>query len=122
MFESCSIYSGPILHYDELRDLVLCHVCMVAVQSNRLKGRNADAAFVSLLFCNYHSVPAYRLLVAFPTGKMVQLTSKHNRSASHKEAVEVTMILPSTTKNVGKQLSHQFALQKANNVKLYIIL
>ena len=35
-------------------------------------------------------MPAYRLLVAFPTGNMVQ--HEQERSASHNEAVEVTMI------------------------------
>ena len=49
-------FKWPFLHYNESRDLVYCHVCMVAVQTNRLKGRNADAAFVSLLFYNYPSI------------------------------------------------------------------
>ena len=42
----------PFLHYDESRDLVFCHVCMKADQtSHKIRGSNADAAFVSLLLC-----------------------------------------------------------------------
>ena len=54
---------------------------------------------------------------------------RHEKSASHQEAVKVVMTIPSTAKDIGEQLSHQYALQKANNreslhqiFKVYIIL
>lgn len=40
---------------------------------------------------------------------------KHERSACHCEAVEVVVTIPSSTQDVGMQLSQQFAKQKENN-------
>ena len=39
----------------------------------------------------------------------------HEKSASHHEAVEVIDILPSTTRDIGEQLSQQHAAQKLKN-------
>ena len=40
---------------------------------------------------------------------------KHERSACHCEAVDVVVTIPSTTQDVGMQLSQQFARQKEKN-------
>ena len=40
---------------------------------------------------------------------------RHEKSASHQEAVKVVMTIPSTTKDIGEQLSQQYSLEKANN-------
>ena len=39
----------------------------------------------------------------------------HVKSACHREAVEVLVTLPATTRDVGEHLSHEHAVQKVNN-------
>ena len=47
----------------------------------------------------------------------------HEKSVSHREAVEVILTLPSTTRDIGEQLSQQHAAQKLKNRQaLYQIL
>ena len=36
------------LHYDEARDLLFCHICVSGFRQKKLKGSNADPAFVSV--------------------------------------------------------------------------
>ena len=40
---------------------------------------------------------------------------KHEKSVSHREAIEVMVTLPATTKDIGDQLSHLHASQKVKN-------
>ena len=40
---------------------------------------------------------------------------KHKECASHKEAVEVMVVLPATTTDIGEHLSHEHASQKLKN-------
>ena len=43
----------PFLHYDEAKDIVFCHICLIAVKKKRMKTGYIDPAFVScLLFLN----------------------------------------------------------------------
>ena len=37
------------LHYDEAKDVVLCHTCLRGFESKRIKAAKADSAFVSNL-------------------------------------------------------------------------
>ena len=39
----------------------------------------------------------------------------HENSATHKEAVEVMVTLPATTRDIGEQLSQEHATQKVKN-------
>ena len=41
----------PFLHYDEAKDVVYCHTCLMALKQERLMSKNADPAFVSK--CNH---------------------------------------------------------------------
>ena len=45
--------------------------------------------------------------------------AKHEKSASHTEAVEVVVTLPATTRDVGELLSQQYAAQKVKNREVY---
>ena len=45
---------------------------------------------------------------------------KHELSATHKEAVEMILTLPTTTKNVGSLLSRQYSQQVATNRKMLL--
>jgi hypothetical protein len=40
---------------------------------------------------------------------------KQEKSECHREAVEMMIVLPKTTRNVGELLSQQHALQRKNN-------
>lgn len=37
----------PFLHYDENKDVVYCHTCIVSVKLKRMRTSKADPAFVS---------------------------------------------------------------------------
>ena len=37
----------PFLHYDEAKDIVFCHTCLMAVKKKRMKTGYIDPAFVS---------------------------------------------------------------------------
>ena len=40
---------------------------------------------------------------------------RHETSACHRQAVEIVITLPKTTRDVGEQLSREHAVQKRNN-------
>ena len=40
-------FTKSFLHYEESRDEVFCHTCLMACKLNRMKTRNVDPAFVS---------------------------------------------------------------------------
>ena len=47
---SCQLFwfsQWPFLHYDEAKDVVYCHTCLMALKQKRLMSNNADPAFVS---------------------------------------------------------------------------
>ena len=46
---------------------------------------------------------------------------KHQNIASHHEAVDLVIKIPSTTKNVGKMLSTMYASQKQENRKMLLV-
>lgn len=48
------------------------------------------------------------------------LFQKHQQSATHKQAVEVMIVLPSTTKDVGELLVTQLAREKEHNRKMFL--
>ena len=37
----------PFLHYDEAKDVVYCHTCLLGFKLKRMKTNSADSAFVS---------------------------------------------------------------------------
>ena len=45
-FISGTLVQGiQVLHYDEAKDVVFCHICVTAIQQKKLKGTNAEPSF-----------------------------------------------------------------------------
>lgn len=97
------------LHYDSCHDKVYCCICIKAVTTKRLNstaGNIKDSAFIFAGFCNWKDAT-----VAFPN---------HEKSETHKTAVELVVTLPETTKDVGELLSSTHAAEKSENRKCLI--
>ena len=95
------------LHYDETRDLAFCHTCITAVASKKMRMEgNLELTFISTGYHNWKDATTKKR--GFP---------KHGESKFHKAAVEYTITLPRTTKDVGEQLSSNHAKEKEANRK-----
>ena len=46
-FQASWFRQWPFLHYDEARDVVHCHTCVMGFKEKKVKASNADPAFVS---------------------------------------------------------------------------
>ena len=107
----------PWLHYSEAKDVAYCHTCLVAFHQKKMIKHNADPAFVSitgtiilLLTKQYEHMQVTK---GFSNWKDATISFRnHQASACHREAVEVVITIPSTTQDIGEQLSHQHAAQK----------
>jgi len=92
------------LHYDCSWDLAFCHTCISAFRTGKLKlssGIVKDSAFLFAGFSNWKDAT-----VAFMT---------HEKSATHKRAVESVITIPQTTRDVGELLSSVHAAEKCTN-------
>ena len=93
------------LHYDQSRDMAFCHTCMMAVKSKKITSLGTgDLAFVSRGYSNWKDATGEK--GAFNT---------HQKSSTHKRAVEVVFTLPATTGNVGEMLSRAHAQERLAN-------
>ena len=93
------------LHYDQSRDMAFCHTCIIAVKSKKITSLGTgDLAFVSRGYSNWKDATGEK--GAFNT---------HQKSATHKRAVEVMFTLPATTGNVGEMLSQAHARERLTN-------
>ena len=54
--------------------------------------------------------------------KALEKFEKHQNTASHHEAVDLVVKIPSTTKNVGEMLSTSFVSQKEENRKMLLVI
>ena len=92
------------LHYDSCHDRAFCFICVKAVTTGKLcttSGNIKDSAFIYAGFSNWKDAT-----VAFPS---------HEKSDTHKKAVEMVVTLPETTRDVGELLSLAHADEKAAN-------
>jgi len=88
------------LHYCS-RDLAFCLTCISASRTGKLKlssGNVKDLAFFFAEFSNWKDAT-----VAFVT---------HEKSATHKRAVESVITIPQTTRDMGELLSSAHAAEK----------
>lgn len=100
-FQGSWFDSYPWLHYDEALDLVFCHICARAEKEGKLMANCKDSAFLSKGFSNWKdATEGFR---------------RHERSKCHADAVQVIVVLPRTTRDVGETLSTIHAREKANN-------
>jgi hypothetical protein len=89
------------LHYSEEKDAVFCHVCMSALHLKRMDIKRGEPAFTSTGFTNWKD------------GTIGM--KKHEESSSHKEALQVMVVLPATCPDVAEMLSAQLSDQKKDN-------
>ena len=91
------------LHYDSNKDLCFCHTCVFALKTGKMKffGNAKDSTFLSGGFSNWKDAT-----VGF---------HNHEKSATHKLAVEVVLTLSQTHKDIGEMLSTSYASEKAVN-------
>ena len=88
--QSFWFFTWSWLHYQANNpDDMFCHVCVSALKSKRMYRSRGDDATIS-----------------FKT---------HEASASHKEALQVVMVIPSTCSDVGEMLSREHAQEKGEN-------
>ena len=91
------------LHYDSNKDLCFCHTCVFALKTGKIKffGNAKGSTFLSGGFSNWKDAT-----VGF---------HNHEKSATHKLAVEVVLTLSQTHKDIGEMLSTSHASEKAVN-------
>lgn len=91
----------PWLTYDVEKDVVFCHLCIKSVQGKKMAIKRSDPSFLQKGFSYWKDAT-----IAF---------KNHESSACHKEAVEVSIVLPSACPDVGEMLSSQHSQQKKQN-------
>ena len=93
----------PWLHYqaNDPDDVVFCHVCVSALKSKKMERSRGDLAFTSKGFKNWKDAT-----ISF---------KNHEASASHKDALQVVVVIPSTCQDVGELLSQEHAREKREN-------
>ena len=89
------------LYYDEANDIVFCHTCVSAFKQGKMKSSCAEPAFVSVAAAE-------------------NATGLFQKHAMHKQAVEVMIVLPSTTKDVSELLVTQLAREKEHNHRMFL--
>ena len=96
------------LHYDESSDTIFCLVSMKA-EEGKLKVNLKDAAFIHRGFCNWKDV--------------TEGFRHHEASKCHQDAVQVMIVLPKTTHDIGESLSstHMRKKEESRKVLLKII-
>ena len=102
-FQSSWFARWKWLHYDATQDLVFCHTCVVVAKTGKMKlgGNMKDSIFLSGGFSNWKDAT-----VGFV---------KHEKTMTHKIAVDLIEVLPCTTRDVGEMLSSVHAAEKAVN-------
>ena len=76
-------------------------MCVSALKSKRMERSRGDLAFTSNGFKNWKDAT-----ISF---------KNHEASASHKEALQVVMVIPATCSDVGEMLSREHAQEKNKN-------
>lgn len=94
------------IHYDESTDNAFCHICTKAEEEGKLKAKSKDLAFLQRGFSNWKdATDSFR---------------RHEQSKCHKDAVQVMLTLPSTTRDIGESLSSAHSKNKAEARKVLL--
>lgn len=91
----------PWLHYqaNDPDDVVFCHVCVSALKSKKMDRSQGDLAFTSKGYWKDATISF----------------KNHEASTSHKDAMQVVVVIPSTCQDVGEMLSQEHACEKSEN-------
>ena len=73
----------------------------------------------------FHSISSYHIFIVgikriLQLENAATLFQKHQQSATHKQAVEVMIVLPSSTKDVNELLVMQLAREKEHNHRMFL--
>ena len=105
-FQAAWFDKFPWIHYDEAMDAALCHLCARAENGGKLMANCKDVAFVSKGFTNWKdATEGFR---------------RHEKSKCHADAVQVMVVLPKSTADVGEVLSSVHAQEKADNRQILL--
>ena len=81
--------------------MCFCHICIQAHHEKNISSGYIDKGFISRGFCN---------------GKDATIVfKKHDHSKCHREALERTLTLPKSTKDIGETLSERHSNEKSEN-------
>ena len=72
-FQSAWFQQWPFLHYDESKDLVFCHTCLVTFKEKKLLAANADAAFVSISYPRGYLDSTLNMITILGYSRLLQL-------------------------------------------------
>ena len=91
------------LHYDCSRDVAFCFTCIKAIKAGKMKisGNTKGSSFI---FNGFHSWK-----------EAIRCLNTHEQTSTHKTAVELLVIIPETTQDVGEMLSSSLAVKKKAN-------
>lgn len=89
----------PWLTYDVEKDAVFCYLCIKLLQGKKMAPKRADPFFVQRGLSYWKDAT-----IAF---------KKHESSDCHKEAVEVSIVVPCVCPDVGEMLSSGHSKAKA---------
>ena len=78
----------PWLTYDVEKDVLFCHLCVKSLRAKKMAAKRADLSYTQKGFTYWKDAT-----IAF---------KKHASSDCHKEAVEVSTVLPRSCPGVGK--------------------
>ncbi len=104
MHRSCQktwLEQWPWLLYCEGKDVLFCSVCVRALKFKRISKSRGDLAFTVKGFSNWKD------------GTLG--IKKHEVSGSHKDALQVMVVIPSTCCDVGDMLVKQHKQEKKDN-------
>ena len=96
------------LDYDEDGDKVFCFVCKKAFSENKLCSSKLEDTYITRGYTNWKDATSQKGF------------SKHEKSESHKQAVQRLLTLPEETKDVSESLSEMNAAKKSTNRRCLI--
>ena len=91
----------PWLYYSDGKDTLYCSICIDALKSKKMGKSRGDLAFTVKGFSNWKDDTIG--------------IKKHEGSGSHKEALQVMIVIPSTCHDVGDMLVKQHKQEKKDN-------
>lgn len=96
----------PWLHYEEESDTVFCFTCSTVEREGKLKCSSKDKVFLTKVFTNCKDA--------------TDCFQRHEKSKCHMDAVQVMIVLPKTTRDVGEINSAMRTLEKSQNRQILV--
>ena len=94
------------IHYDEHKDLALCHICVTACRERKIHAPYSELAFIKIGFKNWK--------------KALEKFKSHAASACHRDATEVILKLPKETTDIAEQFERSLTVEKKKNRRCFL--